>query len=104
MSDGGMGAITSVEMMRQQDGSGIAAVVAGPCDARLEARATDAGRDLPGEPPEDRVAGDGATQICTGFVTGERLPTANAAERPKGRSAAFLQVSGCSLRSFGVAE
>lgn len=27
MSDGGMGAITSVEMMRQQDGSGIAAVV-----------------------------------------------------------------------------
>jgi hypothetical protein len=101
MSDGGMGAITSVEMMRQQDGSGIAAVVAGPCDARLEARATDAGRDLP---PEDRVAGDGATQICTGFVTGERLPTANAAERPKGRAAAFLQVSGCSLRSFGVAE
>ena len=64
MSDGGMGAITSVEMMRQQDGSGIAAVVAGPCDARLEARATDAGRDLPGEPPENRVAGDGATQIC----------------------------------------
>jgi len=104
MSDGGMGAITSVEMMWHQDGSGIAAVVAELCDARLVVRATDAGRDLPGEASEDRVAGDGATQICTGFVTDERLPTANAAERPKGRSAAFAQVSGCSLRSFGVAE
>jgi hypothetical protein len=101
MSDGGMGAITSVEMMWQQDDSGIAAVVAELCNARLVARATDAGRDLPGE---EREAGAGATQICTGFVTGERLPTANAAERPKGRSAAFLQVSGCSLRSFGVTE
>ena len=101
MSDGGMGAITSAETMWQQDDSGIAAVVAQLCDARL---ATDPGRDLPEESPEDRVAGDGATQICTGFVTDERLPTANAAERPKGRSAAFVQVSGCSLRSFGVAE
>ena len=100
MSDGGMGAITSAETMWQQDDSGIAAVVAQLCDARLVARATDPGRDLPEESPEDRVAGDGAT----GFVTDERLPTANAAERPKGRSAAFVQVSGCSLRSFGVAE
>ncbi|MDP9823620.1 MULTISPECIES: hypothetical protein [Actinomycetes] len=104
MSDGGMGAITSAETMWQQDDSGIAAVVAQLCDARLVARATDPCRDLPEESPEDRVAGDGATQICTGFVTDERLPTANAAERPKGRSAAFVQVSGCSLRSFGVAE
>ncbi|MDO9496055.1 MAG: hypothetical protein Q7J48_10155 [Nocardioides sp.] len=104
MSDGSMGAITSVEMMWQQDGSGIAAMVAELCDASLVARATDPGHDLPGAPPEDRVARDNATQICTGFVTDERLPTANAAERPKGRSAAFAQVSGCSLRSFGVAE
>ncbi|GAW49653.1 hypothetical protein PD653_4044 [Nocardioides sp. PD653] len=104
MSDGGVGAITSVEMMWQQDDSGIAGAVAELCDARLVARATDPARDLPGAAPEDRVAGDGATQICTGFVTDEPLPTANAAERPKGRSAAFVQVSGCSLRSFGVAE
>ena len=65
MSDGGMGAITSVEMMNQQDDSGIAAVVAQLCDARLVARATDPGRDLPEESPEDREAGDGAHQICT---------------------------------------
>ncbi|MBU2073795.1 MAG: hypothetical protein KKE65_04220 [Actinobacteria bacterium] len=104
MSDGGVGAITSMEMMWQQDDSGIAAVVAELCDARPVGGATDTGCDLTGKVPADRVAGDGAPEICTEFVTEERRPTANAAERPKGRSAAFVQVSGCSLRSFGVAE
>jgi hypothetical protein len=92
-----------VEIMWQQDDSGIAAVVAELCDAGLVTRATNSGRHLPGEAPADRVARDGATQICTVFVTDERLPTANAAERPKGRSAAFAGQR-LFLRSFGVAE
>ncbi|MDP4015114.1 MAG: hypothetical protein Q8P38_10920 [Candidatus Nanopelagicales bacterium] len=75
MSDGGVGAITSMEMMWQQDDSGIAALVDELCDARLVGGATDTGCDLAGKAPEDRAAGDGAREICTEFVTDERLPT-----------------------------
>jgi len=107
MSDGGTGAITQVQVMWQRADSG-SVVVAERCDATLVARATDPVRDrcgdLPGRSQANRAPRGGASEICTGFVTDERLPTANAAERPQGRSAAFLQVSGCSSWLFGVVE
>ena len=108
MSDDGPGAIKLIQRIWPHLGRGSVAQVAFSCGATAVIRATEPRRDRPGaslgETHKSRLSEGGPSEICTGFVTDQRLTTANAAERPKGCSAAFLQVSGCLLRLFGVAE
>ncbi len=108
MSDDGAGAITLVQMIGQHAGRGSATLCASSCISTAMIRATELRRDRKGDLARERqgtrLTEGGSPEICTEFVTDERLATANAAERPEGRSTAFLQVSGCLLRLFGVAE
>lgn len=53
--------------------------------------------------PTDGEASAGGAAICSKNITSERRTTVNATERPEGRATAFVQVSGCFMRSFGVA-
>ena len=102
MSDDGPGAIKLMERIWKHLGRGSGAQVAFSREAMAGVRATVLRRDRPGtsigESHWSRPTEAGPSEICTGFVTDQRLTTPNAAERPKGRSAAFLQVSGCLLR------
>jgi hypothetical protein len=67
---------------------------------KLDLRATVPGCGRSSDEQRDAFASGlseaGGSSICNEFVTDEPLATANAAERPEGRSTAFVQVSGCS--------
>lgn len=99
MSDDGAGAIKLNERIWQHLGRGSGAQVAFLRAATGVIRATEVRRESPEASPGDihglRLAGGGPSEICSEFVTDQRPTTANAAKRPEGRSAAFLQVSGC---------
>lgn len=84
MSDVGPGAIKLAEGISQNPGRATRAQFAASPEETIVTRAIGLRRDCPGaargESHGSRLAEGKPSAICTGFVTDERLTTANAAE------------------------